>query len=99
MNTPATIARIGIALYGAEEWQAPLARLLQVNPRTIRKIAQAARDGTPYAVNPHWLEELQPFVACRAAELEEAAARAKGLAGDLIAHIQQPAGVADDPPW
>lgn len=55
--TPQLVHRAGVALYG-DEWQAPVAALLGVNDRTIRRVAQAARQGTPYAVNQGWRPEL-----------------------------------------
>lgn len=51
--TPELVARAGIALYG-EHWQMPLARLLGVADRTIRRVAQAARDNSDYQVNQGW---------------------------------------------
>lgn len=36
--TPAELRALGLAIYGPE-WQAPLARALGVNPRTVRKLA------------------------------------------------------------
>lgn len=55
--TPDLVARAGIALYG-EHWQMPLARLLRVADRTVRRVAQAARDGSDYQVNQAWAPEL-----------------------------------------
>lgn len=69
-------ARAGRALFG-DEWQNPLADLLGMNPRTVRRIAKAAREGEDYPVN----ETLAPVLAkhlmaaaveakCRAREAE-----------------------------
>jgi len=55
--TPDLVARAGIALFG-EEWQMPLARLLGVADRTVRRVAQAARDGSDYQVNQGWAAEI-----------------------------------------
>jgi hypothetical protein len=56
--TPDLVARAGMALYG-DEWQMPLARLLNVNQRTMRRVAQAAREATPYQVNQGWASEIK----------------------------------------
>jgi hypothetical protein len=55
--TPDLFCRAGVALFG-EEWQAPVAALLGVNDRTVRRVAHAARNGAPYAINPGWRPEL-----------------------------------------
>lgn len=55
--TPDLVARAGIALYG-EHWQMPLARLLNVADRTVRRVAQAARTGDDYQVNQAWAAEI-----------------------------------------
>ena len=51
--TPELMQRAGVALYG-EHWQMPLARLLGVSDRTVRRIAQAARMGEPYRIHQSW---------------------------------------------
>lgn len=56
--TPDLVRRAGIALYG-EEWQSPLARLLGVADRTVRRVAQAARDGSDYQVNQGWAVDIR----------------------------------------
>lgn len=55
--TPDLVARAGVALYG-ENWQMPLARLLKVADRTVRRVAQAARTGDDYQVNQAWAAEI-----------------------------------------
>lgn len=51
--TPALICRAGAALFGPE-WQAPMAALVGVDERSVRRVAQAARMGRPYAVKGDW---------------------------------------------
>jgi len=51
------VARAGIALYG-EHWQMPLARLLGVADRTVRRVAQAARTGDDYQINQAWAAQI-----------------------------------------
>lgn len=59
--TPELVCRIGFAIFG-REWQAPLARLLGVNARTVRHVAAAAGRGTDYRVNQDWLPRLLPHL-------------------------------------
>lgn len=56
--TPELVRRAGIALYGPD-WQMPLSRLLGVNERTVRRLAQAVRDGTPYRVTQGWADPIR----------------------------------------
>lgn len=51
--TPALICRAGSALFGPE-WQAPMAALVGVNERTVRRVSYAARMGRPYAFKGDW---------------------------------------------
>lgn len=51
------VARAGRALYGAD-WQSPLARALELQLRTVQRIAAAAEAGQPYPVAPGVLTEL-----------------------------------------
>ena len=65
--TPKLFAEAGRALFG-EEWQNATAALLEMNARTVRRIAAAARDSQDYPVNP-------ALGAVLADHLEAAAAR------------------------
>ena len=48
--TAELFARAGRAMFG-DEWQNPMAALIGMNPRTVRRISAAARDGLPYDMN------------------------------------------------
>jgi|GEM_PF-5403251 len=80
--TPELFARAGRALFG-EEWQNPLADLLGMNQRTIRRIAKAAREGEDYPVNetlgPVLAEHLRTAVILAKARANEAEALANLL--------------------
>lgn len=65
MNTPeadaiaaAHVVNAGKMLYG-EHWIAPLAARLNVNERTMRRIAAAARDRTGYPAARNLIEPIQ----------------------------------------
>lgn len=83
--TPDLVCRAGTALFG-REWQAPLAALLNVNDRTIRRIASAARQGQPYTINQNWKGELATALSRAALDHElkgrEAQEVAELLRGD-----------------
>jgi len=79
---PALIAAAGRALYG-EEWGRPLAQALNVNERTIQRIAKAAREGEGYrSIGPGLMRDLAELLAARAAEIKavERQVRAAGAA-------------------
>lgn len=59
--TPDIVRRAGIAIHG-EHWQEPLARQLGVAGRTMRRIAKAQRDGTPYPIKPEWAREIRELI-------------------------------------
>lgn len=56
--TAQLVCRAGEALYG-EHWQMPLAKLLGVNDRTIRRLVSKVRNGEPYQVNQAWAPEIK----------------------------------------
>lgn len=56
--TAALFTKAGETLFG-EDWRQPLADLLGMNIRTVRRIGAAARDGMEYPVN----ESLGPILA------------------------------------
>lgn len=85
MLTPDLVCRAGHALFG-EEWQSPLARMLDVNDRTIRRIAKAAREGADYTVNAAWAVELRTALE-RTAKDRELEARAAKEVAQLLAGI------------
>jgi len=58
IHVPARLlAAAGEAIAG-ERWQAPLARALNMNLRTVQRWAEAAREDRTYPVPPGLLEEL-----------------------------------------
>lgn len=76
---PQLFAQAGEALFGPE-WKQPMADLLGMNVRTVRRIAKACRDGDDYPVNatvgPVLARHLRQAVATyrdRAAEAERLA--------------------------
>ena len=77
--TPELFCRAGAALYGSE-WQMPTARLLDVDPRRIRRIAQAAREGRPYDINQNWRAELAAAVRRAATDHELRGREAEAVA-------------------
>lgn len=68
MTNPQLIAAAGRALFGAQ-WQVPLAQSLGINERTMRRIAQAEREGDEYPVAPGALRDLQALITARQADL------------------------------
>jgi hypothetical protein len=77
------IARAGVSMFG-DEWPAPLARALGVNPRTMQRLAAAVREGRGYPLNPSLIEDLAALLRLEAREhlaqaeaLEQASADAK----------------------
>lgn len=66
------VADAGRALYG-DDWQNPLARLLGINERTMRRIAAAAREGEAYPVAPGALRDLLAELEQRRGALAEVA--------------------------
>ena len=75
-------ARAGRALFG-DEWQNPLADLLGMNPRTVRRIARAAREGEEYPVNETLGPRLAGLLRERAKEAKAQAKEADQLASLL----------------
>lgn len=61
------VAEAGRLLYG-EEWQSPLARDLDLNLRTVQRIAAAAAKGEPYRIAPGVLAELVERLAKHASD-------------------------------
>lgn len=51
------VRNIAVALYG-DRWIADLARELDVNRRTVERVAQAAAEGRNYPAARAWLEDL-----------------------------------------
>ena len=74
MTNPELIASAGRALFGAQ-WQVPLAQLLGVNERTMRRIAQAEREGADYPFAPGALADLAQALRERRETLSEALAQ------------------------
>ena len=73
--TPQLFAQAGEALFGPE-WKQPLADLIGMNVRTVRRIAAAAREGEDYPVNeslgPTLAEHLQTYITEKRADLARA---------------------------
>lgn len=77
---PELIADAGRALYG-EEWGIPLANALGLNPRTVQRIAQAAREGEGYrSINSGMLKDLAALLATRQAEIRRLEQKILGAA-------------------
>lgn len=68
MTNPQLIAAAGRALFGAQ-WQVPLAQALGINERTMRRIAQAEREGDDYPLASGALRDLQVLITARQADL------------------------------
>ena len=79
--------RIGIALFSNLFWAAQMAQFLGAPPRTMQRIAQAAREGRSYPVPPEW------FVTLRA-NLRNRAAQFSSLADELDALVEKPASAS-----
>jgi hypothetical protein len=62
------VVMAGGALYGVD-WQARMARDLNVQLRTVQRIAQAAREGRDYPAARAWLPDLAGLAEARRAEL------------------------------
>ena len=73
------VAMAGRALYGVD-WQAPMARALVVQLRTVQRVAEAARAGRDYPAARAWLTDLAELIELRGREL--AALRAMLLQAD-----------------
>ncbi len=64
------VATAGTALYG-DRWVAPLARDLDVNTRTMERIAQAAYKDATYRVSDGLIEDLHRLVDERGTALRD----------------------------
>lgn len=72
-------AEAGQALFG-DEWKRPLATLLDMNERTVFRIAAAARNGEDYQINAAIGPVLARHLADHATEAEAQASEARRLA-------------------
>lgn len=63
------VVRAGRAMFG-DEWQRPLAVALDLNERTVRRIAQAEREGRDYPVAPGALRQLLELLNQESRKLE-----------------------------
>lgn len=85
MQITATLfVEAGRALFG-DEWKRPLAALLEMNERTVFRIAAAARTGEGYRINPAIGPVLAEHLARRADQAEAQAVEARRLAKLLSA--------------
>lgn len=75
-------AQAGEALFGPE-WKQPMADLLGMNVRTVRRIAKAARDGEDYPVNASLGSMLAGHLRESAGGFRERSERAEALAAQL----------------
>lgn len=91
--SPDLVRRAGVALYG-EHWQAPLARALVVDERTMRRVAQAEREGRPYDINPAWAPKIAKLLSKIPLEREIQARFAREVL-ELLGQVEERA--ADDP--
>lgn len=66
----ALVAAAGEAIHG-DRWVAPLARDLDINTRTMERIAQAAYKGGDYRVSDSLLEALHKLVDDRGSALRD----------------------------
>lgn len=72
ITAPKLVAVAGALLFGPN-WQNPLADLIGMNQRNLRRIAQAARESRDYPVSPSLLAELEAHLRTRATASGEAA--------------------------
>lgn len=80
--TPTLFVKAGETLFG-EEWRQPLADLLGINVRTVRRIGVAAREGAEYPVQPEFGPRLAVHLRERAHQLSEGVKVAEALANQL----------------
>jgi hypothetical protein len=66
------VALVGTALFG-DEWSGQLAQLLDLNPRTARRIAAAAREGRDYPSARALIGDLGPLMDTLEIELAQRA--------------------------
>lgn len=71
-------AQAGEAMFG-EEWKGPMADLLGMDVRTVRRIAKAAREGTDFQINASLGPVLAQHLTAFVAEMGPRLATAQGL--------------------
>lgn len=72
MTAPQLVARAGRLIYGPQ-WQRAMANDLDLQERTIQRIAQAEKEGRDYPVAPGVLTDLADILEARAAPALDAA--------------------------
>lgn len=75
-------AQAGEAMFGPD-WRQPLAELIGMNIRTVRRISAALRDGEDYPINPSLAPVLADHLRAFAERSREEAQTAEGLAKQL----------------
>ena len=78
-------AQAGEAMFG-EEWKSPMADLLGMDVRTVRRIAKAAWEGAEYPINPTLGPVLAQHLTSFVAEMGPRLATAQGLIDRLNGH-------------
>ena len=73
----------GRALYG-EEWRIPLARALEISPRTIFRIAHAAALGRGFPVPDGVLDDCFRLLVDRHSEIAEAIVGLRGYRNNVV---------------
>jgi len=81
-TAPQLIVEAACALYG-DQWRAPMARALDLGPRTVRRIGRAARTDEPQPVSPGVLLELAALARERAAGIGRETADARNQIRDF----------------
>jgi hypothetical protein len=68
-SVPRLVVQAGRALYG-DQWRSGIAQSLDLHPRTVRRIGQAARLDDPHPISPGVLMELAALARETAVTLE-----------------------------
>lgn len=81
LNYAQLVEHVGRALHG-REWVRALAADLGAVPRTVERVAQAAREGRDYPAAKAWLADLDQLVIAHMSVLQD-------MRGELAAAIER----------